>query len=113
MLFYAKENHNNREPNKRDDRTEALLEKNKGSPQKPTTMHLQVFNSDSMTVLVYLKSKQNSDESNQKRFQFLVEKNSNLNVINEKLFCYLCSNTKVWNLSFYDHYAKNSTLIGS
>lgn len=113
MLFYAKENHNNREPNKRDDRTEALLEKNKGSPQKPTTTHLQVFNSYSMAVLVYLKSKQNSDKSNQKRFQFLVEKNSNLNVINEKIFCYLCSNTKVWNLSFYDHYAKNSTLIGS
>lgn len=86
MLFYAKENHNNREPNKRDDRTEALLEKNKGSPQKPTTTHLQVFNSDSMAVLVYLKSKQNSDKSNQKRFQFLVEKNSNLNVINEKIF---------------------------
>lgn len=113
MLFYAKENHNNREPNKRDDRTEALLEKNKGSPQKPTTTHLQVFNSDSMAVLVYLKSKQNSDKSNQKRFQFLVEKNSNLNVINEKILFYLCSNTKVWNLSFYDHYAINSTLIGS
>lgn len=57
MLFYAKENHNNREPNKRDDRTEALLERNKGSPQKPTTTHLHVFNSDSMAVLLYLKSK--------------------------------------------------------
>lgn len=71
MLFYAKENHNNREPNKRDDRTEALLEKNKGSSQKPTTTHLQVFNSDSMAVLVYLKSKQNFDKSNQKKISIL------------------------------------------
>lgn len=90
---------------------EQKLSWNKGSPQKPTTTHLHVFNSDSIAVLVYLKSKQNFDKSNQKRFQFLVEKNSNLNVINEKMYFNLCSNTKVWNLSFYDHYTINSTLI--